>query len=592
MAKDVKSNQAVKDEQKLQKQARRHEAKKKADKQTRKNTIVFVCIIAILIAFAVLVIFNKCSTSGSTERNTVVASTDNFEVTQAMMTYYFNTAYNQYANYFGSNTDTLKTIVDSVNERGSWYDSFMSSAKTSAEQYLTVAEMAKAAGVSLDKDDMAEIDDTIKYYEELKKSYANSGNSAYSLMTFDRFLESMFGDSVNESVVRECLKLAKLTSKYQEEYVEALEYTDEQLEEYYSENKDNYFYVDVLKYAFTEPKEEADTDTDTDTDTEADTAADTETDTEADVEADVETDEETDEEIDEEANEETDEEVDAEVDTEAETESEEETVTEARKNAEELAATKSVKAFNDYMTAYFTAEAEKTLEEGKEVDADEIKSKVDALTKTKQLVGNISEEEAKEWAFAADTKVGDTKLIVDEEKGTYTVYMLAKAGYRDEEITKNAAVLYLTDDNNGGDSETKANEIMTEWNAGEKTEEAFIALCEKYSESAHNHVEEGYTKSTTDIGEWLYADGRAVGDVGVVHSDANKCSYLVYFAGDGPESWKVSVKSAKQNVDWNAAMDAFVEEHNIAEEEKTPTIVKFDEAAIKKVKPISLSVNA
>ena len=587
MAKDLKTAQA--NEQKEKKQQKRDAAKRAADKKSRQHKLIFIGIIVVLVAFAALIIFNSIKNSGYTERHTVVASTENFEFTQSMMTFYFNSLYNQYANLYSSNTDNLNQFIQSVNERGSSYDLLLSSARSNVERYLTVAELAKEAGVELEKADLAEIDDTIKEYRDLKVKYGET-NNAYQIMSFDKFLESMFGESVDESVVRDCLKLTQLVSKYQEEYLEEAEYTDEELEAYYDENKDSYTYVDVLRYQFTEPKpeENADTDTDTDTDTETAEAVDTAEETPDEDTGDEAADGEQNEEQNEEQNGEQNEEADADTaeDTEEEAPAE---VSATRALADALASTKTVDEFNKFMTDYLTKEAEAALEEGKELDTEKIKSDVEALAKTKQLKGNITGDEAKEWAFSADTKVGDTKLIVDETAGTYTVYMMTKTAYRDEEATKNAALIYLTDANNNGDSKAKADEIKAEYEAGEKTVDAFLALAEKYSESGHNHVEEGYTRDTSVIGEWLYEDGRAEGDVEAIKPESGTATYVVYFAGTGNEGWKVSVKSAKSSDDFEAKIKEYAAAHAVNDDEENPTAVTYNEDAIKKVTPIALS---
>ena len=596
---------AANSEQKAKKQERRDAAKKASDKKARQHKAIFIGIIVVLLAFAALIIVYNVKTGGSAERSAVVASSENFEVTQSMMTFFFNSSYNQYANSYSSSTDYLNELIDSVNERGTYYDVILSSTKSNVEQYLTVAEMAKAAGVELDSEDMDEIDATIDAYKETKKSYGES-NNAYQIMSFDRFLESMFGESVNESVVRDCLELTQLVSKYQEKFLDECEYTDEQLEEYYAENKDSYTYVDFLKYQFTEPADEtvdvaddADADADTEPTVDAEEAGDGEDAiagddagegedlAEGENAEDVENVEENEENAEDVENAEENEENAEDVETEPEVIAP--APSETRALAEELAATKSVDEFNEFMTGYLTKEAEAALAEDEELDTDKVKSDVEALAKTKQLKGNITGDEAKEWAFDAATKVGDTKLIVDEEAGTYTVYMLTKTAYRDEEITKKAAIIYLTDTNNDGDSAAKAEEIKAEWDAGEKSEEAFIALSEKYSESSHHHVDEGYTKDTSYIGEWFYEDGREVGDVGVISPENSGATYIIYFAGDGAEAWKASCKSAKSSDDFDDAVAEYKKTNNKTDSEDNPSIVTFDEEIVKKITPIVLT---
>ncbi|MBR6918212.1 MAG: hypothetical protein IKN38_08515 [Clostridia bacterium] len=598
MAKEAKTN--PRDERKSQKAERKSAAAAAAKKKSRKNMIVFVCILVVLAMFAALLIFNKCSTSGAKERNTVVASTANFEVTQSMLTYMFNTSYNTYANYYSSDTDGFSSMVESVNSRGQYYDYFLSSAKQQAEQYLVLCELAKEAGITLDKEDYAEIDEVIDNYKQTQLSYSQS-NSAYSLMTFDKFLETMFGATVNEDVVRDCLELSELAAKYQEQKKDELtaDYTDEICESYYEENIDSYQYVDYLTYTFKDPEPETEDASDAEA-VDGTDAAETEA-----AEDTAEVAEETEAETTEEAADDLwwDDGADYEEETEevaaddgSESDVEPEVVaepTEAEAMANELASKKNADAFNKYMTEYFKAEAEKTAEEGEEITDDSVSSQVEALAKTKQLKSSLSDDGAKEWAFADGTKVGSTYVVKDEENGQYTVYMITAVKYRVEELTKNAAILYLTDDNNDGDSQAKADEIKAEWDAlADKSEKAFLELCEKYSESSHSHVEEGYTRDTSDIGEWFYEDGRAVGDVGVIHSDANSATYIVYFAGDGEEGWKASVKSAKASEDFESFVNDYVKAHMVNDDEENPSMVTFDEAAVKKVKPISLSTSS
>ena len=167
--------------------------------------------------------------------------------------------------------------------------------------------------------------------------------------------------------------------------------------------------------------------------------------------------------------------------------------------------------------------------------------------------------------------------------------MLTATAHRDEEITRKAAVIYLTDDNNDGASEAVANEVKKEYDA-DKTEEAFLKLAEKYSEGSHSHVEEGYTSSNSgELADWLFDEARQSGDVGVVYSETNKTSYVVYYGGEGMESWKFSVRSAKRSEDFDSAVSEYKKAHAVSGEGDTATVVNYNEEAIAKVTPISLT---
>ena len=244
------------------------------------------------------------------------------------------------------------------------------------------------------------------------------------------------------------------------------------------------------------------------------------------------------------------------------------------------------------MKDIFTAEQEANTAEGEEVDADAVQKKVDELEKTKQLKSSISNEDAKTWAYADTTKVGDKYTVTDDEAGTYTVYMITKTAYRDEELTKNMGVITLTD-SNYDDANAKAEEIVAEWEAGDKTEDSFFALGEKYSESSHNHLEKNYNStSPAELYDWLYDAERKAGDVGVVHtgSDSSAYTYIVYFAGDGDEGWKASVFNDKNSEDVEAEFKAYAAEHKVNDDEENPTIVTYVDEVFKRIKPISINV--
>ena len=511
MANNARSNV----ERKAQKHEKKLAAQKAEQKKNRQHKAVVAAIVAVLLICLGLIIGKAVKENIDSGRGTVAASTQNFKVTQAMMNYFFNSTYNSAVNtytQYGLDESSYSSLVTR--------DSIMTSTKSQVEEVLSLCEMAKEKGVALDNDDMKEIDEVIESYKESKKGYSSS--SVLGVASFDKFLEYIFGKGVNESVVRECLKLTQLSSKYQEELVETFEYTDEQYEDYYKENVDNYRYVDYLTYEFKKAEDAADG-------------------------------------------------------------------SEAKASAEALAAVKTPEEFKDYMKKVFEDEAKAAAEEGAEPDLSGVDAKVEAVAKTKQLKSSLSTDELKDWAFGDGAKVNTVKTVFDDEKGTYAVYMLTATPYRDEEVTKKAAVILLTDGNNGGDAQKKAEEIKAEWDAGEKTEEAFLALSEKYSESAHHHVEDGYTKNTAEIGEWLYADGRAAGDVGIIRSQDDTANYIVYLAGDGLKGWQSSVRSALQNADFEKALKDYQTAHNVGEDAENPSIVNYVEDAMAKVDFTELS---
>ena len=90
-------------------------------------------------------------------------------------------------------------------------------------------------------------------------------------------------------------------------------------------------------------------------------------------------------------------------------------------------------------------------------------------------------------------------------------------------------------------AKAKIEEIEQEWLAGDKSEEAFAALANEYSEDDGSNTNGGLYENighddmVAEINDFLFAAGRKTGDTAVLHG--NNGSYdgyhLVYFVGEG-----------------------------------------------------------
>lgn len=86
------------------------------------------------------------------------------------------------------------------------------------------------------------------------------------------------------------------------------------------------------------------------------------------------------------------------------------------------------------------------------------------------------------------------------------------------------------------EAETRANEILNEWLAGEATEDAFAELANTYSADPGSNTNGGlYTdvypgQMVTSFNDWCFADGRKVGDYGLVKSEEYGY-FIIYFSG-------------------------------------------------------------
>ncbi len=520
MARDAKTKNEIKAEHKVQKAERRAAAAKAKKKTNLRNTLILISVI-LLFAIAIgLFGYKTVVTSGIIDRCTTVVSSENFSVNNAMMTYYFNSIYQNFASQYGSSLssfglDPSKDLKSqtSIDGQSTWYDYFMSQTLSQVQQYLVLAEAAKANGVTLDEHDTHEIEELINEYKESAKKSGYDANS---------YVKLIFGTAVKLSDMKDAVELAQLASKYSEELGESYEFTAEDYAAHYDENPDDYLKIDYLKYAFTAEKGD-----------------------------------------------------DGKVD--------EESKAAMKAKAEELAAVTSEADFNAYITNILTEEAKAELKDGEEVDASEIETKVASYKSEGALKSSLTGEALQNWAFSA--AAGETYTDASDTTGTYTVYMILNTQYRDTYVTKNGAYLFLSDatypstdsENAGAGSSAKADEIIAEWEAAGKTEEAFLEMVEEYTEAGHAHLEENLTKDVP-FADGLYAEDAVAGGVKKVYSETNKGTYLVYLAGDGISAWEAAADTTLRNEAYSADFTEYAGTY----------WVYTDEADVEKVIPVAM----
>ncbi len=206
----------------------------------------------------------------------------------------------------------------------------------------------------------------------------------------------------------------------------------------------------------------------------------------------------------------------------------------AKYNAKELKETADSDAFYAYIEDY-EANVLK-LDEEKRVGAKE----------TKYV---LKEGEVGGWAFAAE--VGDKYVEENSKDGIYTVYMLLTKPAIQEYNVRDIRYICLTKDTYQTNEKTKAKaeKILEEWDATEKTPEDFGKLAATYSEDENSKGNGGLYKNVdksnsilSDEGmKWLFEDGQ-VGDVTVLKGEG--IYYILYIENIGKPQWRVAADNA------------------------------------------------
>ncbi len=228
--------------------------RRKLNKKNKKRTglgVTITCIV--LVAVIVLTIaIGALSAAGVFARLTNTLQTENFIVTESMMQFFYNEYILNWINN-GTNqmyvmygmidfSSDLRTQKCTIAESGTWYDYFMAGAIDNATMYLEYAEGAKAAGLSLDKEDYDEINETVK---TMKKALRESGES----------ISDRYGESVSASDIKKCYELIYLASKFNDAKMEQLEEAvradAEKVKTYPDSHKSEFYSATYISYTIT-----------------------------------------------------------------------------------------------------------------------------------------------------------------------------------------------------------------------------------------------------------------------------------------------------------------------------------------------------
>ena len=128
------------------------------------------------------------------------------------------------------------TLEDFEGESATWADYFRVQSLKYLQTYLAYAKLAKEAGMSLDEDELADMD------EQVESIRSSAESNDYSL---DRYLTKIYGKGVNEKLLREVMEERQLAYKYAQQKQEDVEtgVTDAQIEEEYTANPAEYALV-------------------------------------------------------------------------------------------------------------------------------------------------------------------------------------------------------------------------------------------------------------------------------------------------------------------------------------------------------------
>ena len=524
------------------KMQRRQEEERKAKKE--KTIIKIGCILAVVICVCIAAwkFYDNYQ-----EKHGPYITVGSHEIQKAEFDYYYYSSLNSFASTYGSylsyfGLDTSKPLdQQQYSDTMTWDDYFQQQAVNQLKNVYALTDEANEKGFEYDAS--SDYDDMVTSIQ----SYAQQqGVSA------DEYCKSVFGSDATLEGIKPYVEMSGLASAYYNDIEDSIEVTDDEINTYYDENKDNYDSVDyrVCKIEADMPEEE------TEAETEAQTEAAAESTSETTAESASET---------------------AVTENQTETMSAEES--EAAAKAEEeakAAAMAEAKAKADEMLSKIKDEA--SFE--KVYDKYASDTSVDSLNTDKKK-SSISPTDVANWLFEADRQAGDTTVIEDTSNNAYYVVYF-KDRYLDHTKTVDVRQILISADTSSSDAaetdetetaeagetataetesaeaqeqakedakaaaKVKAEQILKDWKSGDATEDSFAELAKTYSDDTGSNTNGGLYEAVkegqmvTNFNDWCFDATRKPGDTGIVESDYGY--HIIYFIGEDAEEWHVNIE--------------------------------------------------
>lgn len=222
-------------------------AERKAAEKEKKSRIkwISIAVLIVLVCAAVIYINTGLLFRQATAVTVEYAANETYGLeagsrsfTVAEVNYVYGTQFmniSSYASLFGLDTtksfDSQTCTLADKGEDYTWDDYFMDQSLSYLRQIAVLATYAEKNGVELGEDELSTVDKNI---ESLKQAAESNG---YSL---DDYIYACYGKGVNESVVRDMMKLELLAAKVESEQRDTYTYTQEQLDEKYASVADDY----------------------------------------------------------------------------------------------------------------------------------------------------------------------------------------------------------------------------------------------------------------------------------------------------------------------------------------------------------------
>ena len=481
------------------------------EQKAAKRKAVLYTVIGVIVA--VLVVILLVWHSGIFQRREAAVSVGGRDYSVTDVMYYYGSALSQeslYSQYGMSSFDTSVDPAEQYRDEAqtqTYHDYFLDQAVTALTSQTALLNAADEAGYTMTEEDQAAVDEAIESMRQTAEQYGRN---------LAGYLKARFGRYMTPSAYRACLERAQLAYGYSNSVYNGLTYTDEEIQAYYDENADS---MDTYEYYYAMIDGTAETTTDADGNevepTEEESAAAME---EAKAQADA--------------------------------------FAAALNEADDKAA-----AFGDLLGDYVGQDS------------------VDTYSPLRTTVGSGLSASYAEWMRDASRAAGDVTVVESSSgNGYYVVLFLDR--YRDETPTVDIrhilvrAELTQEDDESTEDvdesqiptqealdaAKAEAEDLLAQWEAGDKTAESFGELANEYSDDTGSNTNGGLYEQVYEgqmfeaFNDWIFDEARQEGDTTVLENpqDGQQGWHVIYFQSWDDPVWKNTADSSLRGTDYNA----------------------------------------
>lgn len=465
----------------------------KAAKRLKLWSIVFYIVIGLMVVgILVAAVFN----SGLPQRMLTAVTVGNHKLSVAEMNYYFldTVNSNSYLGYMVDNNTPLDE--QEYGDGQTWADYLLETAVTSARDNYAIYDEAIANGYTLTEEDQAQIDQQIQTMETYASLYGYSSVSA--------FLRANYGAGCNESNYRAYLEVQAIATGYNNQIVEGLTYTQEEIDAEAAENPTDYTSYDYRYYLVSTSNYY---ETDADEHTEEETAA----------------------------------------AKEAAQAAAQQLLDDSQGDGEKFwEAAHALMHANDGEETTGETEPEETTGETQPEETGDTTEEEDTHEDTTLYENTLKSSMPSilsDWLTDSARQAGDTTVIeASNDAGYYAVMFLGSNDNTEVPTVNVRHILISTSDSvTAEDARSQIEEIQAEYEE-DPTEEHFAELAETYSSDTGSNTNGGLYENVApgqmveEFNDWIFADSRQAGDVGIVETDYG--CHLMYFVGDGEYSYR------------------------------------------------------